>query len=298
MKIAFVILQYMAWKDTIECVESIRARVGLGIEDYRIIIVDNCSPDDSYKQVCREFRGDPDVMLLRTKSNLGFAKGNNLGYQYAREHLDPEYIILLNNDIVLIQDGIYEYVSDCYARYDYAVLGPMILTADGTYTSSPMTAEYQNSPESGLADREMFESSIRQFRFKLFLLDVHLFQPLAAVKRSLSSPEKVNGSLYTKELVNYRVHGSFLIFSEKYLNAFPGGLDDRTFMYDEEYFLQYHVMQAGMTMLYSPRYCVYHKEDRSTSAMLGSKGKKMAFQLSNMIKSRELYLKMLDEEEG
>ena len=294
MKIAFVILQYMAWKDTLECVESIRAHVGT--EDYRIVIVDNGSPDDSYAQVRKKLLGSRDILLIRSKNNLGFARGNNVGYRYAREHFSPEYIILLNNDILLFQDGIYDYASGCYDRYGYAVLGPMILTADGSYTSSPMTAEYQSRPESGLPDRAMFERSISEFKLKLSLLKAHLFQPLATVKRTLSGPEQVDGSLYTRELVNYRVHGAFLILSEKYQKAFPDGLDSRTFMYDEEYFLQYHVMKAGMILLYSPSYCVFHKEDRSTSAMLGSKGKKTAFQLSNMIKSRELYLKMLDEE--
>ena len=62
MKLAFVILQYMASDETIECIYSIRDHVG--VDDYKIIVVDNASPDDSYEKVKNIFGQDQDVILL------------------------------------------------------------------------------------------------------------------------------------------------------------------------------------------------------------------------------------------
>lgn len=35
--------------------------------------------------------------------NLGFARGNNKGYRYAKNTLGCNYIIMLNNDTIIIQ---------------------------------------------------------------------------------------------------------------------------------------------------------------------------------------------------
>ena len=199
----------------------------------------------------------------------------------------------MNNDILLIQDNIYGYISDCYQRYGFAVLGPMIMTKDGRYTSSPLAADHQVMPDNKLATREMMESSIREYKLKLKLLKFHGFGPLQRINQMLKKTDLSNATLYFQELVNYRLHGAFMIFSQKYLKAFPGGLDDRTFMYDEEYLLQYHVVKAGMKMVYSPRYCIYHKEDVSSDLALGRGNKKQRFIFENNIKSRLVYLETI-----
>ena len=295
VNLAFVILQYMAANETVECVESIRAHVGAA--SYKIVIVDNCSPDDSYEVVERRFGGAGDVVLIRSDENLGFARGNNLGYRYAREHLNPEYVVMLNNDVLLFQDGLYEWLLDCERRHGFAVAGPMILTADGAYTSSPMLPDRAGIRADQPATREEFEHDVKNFERKLLLIKLHVYRPIRwAYRKFLKKPE-VGGTGYLSEQVNLRLHGSFLVFSRAYLGAFPEGLDGRTFMYDEEYFLQYHVLRRGLTMLYSPAYCVYHKEDASTGATLGSDDvRKARFQLSGMVRSRRAYLQMLEEE--
>ena len=61
------------------------------------------------------------------------------------------------------------------------------------------------------------------------------------------------------DLLNVRLHGAFLVFSKSYIRNFDG-LDDSTFMYGEEMFLQMHVLKAGRQLLYTPEYIVYHKE--------------------------------------
>lgn len=296
MKLAFVILQYMASNETVECVESIRAHIGT--VDYKIIIVDNASPDDSYEKIEKLYESDEDIVLIKSDINLGFAKGNNLGYRYAVKNYAPEYIIMLNNDIVLFQDAIYDRISECYEKYEFAVMGPMILTKDGKYTSSPISSELRGKPSDELATKAEFEKAIKDFRFKLFLLRTHLFLPIRHFYQKYLKKEVEVGAFYFENHINYKLHGSFLVFSKKYQEVFPSGLDERTFMYGEEFFLQYHVVKAKMKLIYSPNYCVYHKEEASTSAAVKNNARKMEAQLSGLIRSRELYIQMLEEEEN
>ena len=289
MKLAFVILQYMAADDTIECVQSIRSHVG--IRDYRIILVDNCSPDDAWDRVQNAFGGDEDIILLRTESNLGFARGNNVGYRYAAEHLDPEYIILLNNDVLLIQDGIYEVIADCDRRHGFGVMGPMILTKDGSFGSNPMSRE-DHPP-----DRAAMLKYNRGDRIKLCLARLHLLRPAEYFYAKLFKRARPDTSYYLDEHINVRLQGAFWIFSGRYLAEFPDGLDNRTFLYGEEVLLQHHVLRAGLTLLYSPRLCVFHKEDASTDSLLGTGNRKQRFILKNNMISRQIYLDTLAQDD-
>ena len=74
--VSFVILHYMALEETIQCVESIRNNID---GDKKIVIVDNFSPNGTFKDLKVRYEKEPDVEVLETGSNLGFAKGNNFG---------------------------------------------------------------------------------------------------------------------------------------------------------------------------------------------------------------------------
>ena len=83
-----VVLNWNGGDDTMRSLESLR-----GIET---ICVDNGSTDGSPDEVERRF---PDVELIRTGANLGFAGGNNIGIRRALER-GGEWVLLLNNDAV------------------------------------------------------------------------------------------------------------------------------------------------------------------------------------------------------
>ena len=56
MKIAYVVLHYMAGKDTIECVESVLNVANQSEHDTKIVIVDNCSTNDSLQEIREYFK--------------------------------------------------------------------------------------------------------------------------------------------------------------------------------------------------------------------------------------------------
>ena len=90
---AFVILHYNTIEDTILCVDSIKENVN---SNYNIVIVDNCSPNGSGKLVKEKYCNDVDIHVILSERNEGFARGNNIGFIFAKERLHSKFIILMN----------------------------------------------------------------------------------------------------------------------------------------------------------------------------------------------------------
>lgn len=66
---------------------------------YKAVVVDNGSSDGSPELVRREF---PDVELVTLERNEGFTRGVNSGVRFALQTLDPDYLLILNDDTVIV----------------------------------------------------------------------------------------------------------------------------------------------------------------------------------------------------
>lgn len=97
IKLSIVILSYNTLEVTRQCLQSLRKLTDLTInQDFEVIVVDNDSRDGSSEMIKTEF---PEVKLIESKENLGFARGNNLGVKYT----DPKggYVLFLNSDTIV-----------------------------------------------------------------------------------------------------------------------------------------------------------------------------------------------------
>ena len=90
--VTVVTVTYEAGDLVLECLRSLRDQE-LGGLRMAVVVVDNASTDGTADRVAR---AHPEVRLLRSPVNLGFAGGNNLAL---REVASP-YVVLLNNDAV------------------------------------------------------------------------------------------------------------------------------------------------------------------------------------------------------
>lgn len=124
-KVSIVILSYNNKKLIGQCLAALKKWVKNG-EEIELIVVDNASNDDSVEYL----RKLKDIVLLESKENLGFAGGNNLGISYALDH-KADYIMLLNNDVV-IKNAFWQPLVEFLEENDkVGVVGPKIYFAPG-----------------------------------------------------------------------------------------------------------------------------------------------------------------------
>ena len=117
------ILNWNGLDDTIRCLESVKEQ---RYNNLRTLVVDNGSHDDEASEIAKRF---PDVQIIRNKDNLGFTGGHNQGMEAALK-ANAEYVLVLNNDVVLSPDSIAKLVAFYQETPDAGMISPLILYAD------------------------------------------------------------------------------------------------------------------------------------------------------------------------
>jgi len=108
-KVTAIILNYLRWSETAECVRSLQAST---YRPKEVLVIDNASPNDSEQALRREF---PGLRILQTGKNLGYTGGINFGIEAVRAS-DPSYILILNPDTVVelsFLDHLVEAMEKC-----------------------------------------------------------------------------------------------------------------------------------------------------------------------------------------
>src|SRR3990172_1401868 len=114
-----VVVNWNGWEHTVRCLDSLRL---LDHPTHRVIVVDNGSTDGSLERI-RAF--DPDIELIESTKNLGFAGGSNIGIRLALER-GADYLWVLNNDIVVEPDTLSALVSVARSRPGIGVIGAAV----------------------------------------------------------------------------------------------------------------------------------------------------------------------------
>jgi GT2 family glycosyltransferase len=118
-KVAIIVLNWNGKKDTLECLDSIRK---IDYQNFDVIVVDNGSTDDSVKVIQKKF---PEVNILETGENLGYAGGNNYGMRYAIDN-GADYILLLNNDVIVDSQLVKNFVDATLRVTPWAIFAAKI----------------------------------------------------------------------------------------------------------------------------------------------------------------------------
>ena len=169
MDIVFVILHYLAIDETKRCVEYINKNIDTDM--YQIVIVDNNSANGSGKMLQEYYEQQTKVTVLLNEENLGFARGNNVGFLYAKKQWNPRYIVLLNNDVYLLEMELVRKLDVEYEKSGFAVSGPLIMTADGKCDINPIRFD-------GLDDRTfLFREEAILYKHMLENNMVTVYQP-------------------------------------------------------------------------------------------------------------------------
>jgi len=260
----FVVLNYVNHQETIECVDSIRRLPG---DNYRIVVVDNGSPNDSYEVLRERFGGDQRISVVQSGRNGGYSFGNNVGIAILGQSGVVDVIIATSD--TRIEDA--NLLEKCAAakQAGVAVLGPYIRDPNDA-PQNPMLAHL----------------SLR------YIAALHLGDAWNALRAVLSrSPlrhilkigvtDSARAERVTEPVDVYMVHGCFLYLSEHYLSQFPL-LDEDLFMYGEEDLIAYNCLRKRLRVVYDPQMRVHHGDAKSTNQTGGFRNKAEATSLKTL----------------
>lgn len=273
-KVSIIILNWNGWKDTIECLESLYqidypnydvilvdngscdgsvekireyAEGKRGVEsrffkyspENKPIKIIEYTKKEAESRSGKEIKieGLPSnrrLILIRNEKNYGFAEGNNIGIRYTSKALEPDYILLLNNDTVVNPRFLSELVNVAEREEKIGILGPKIY-----YYDEP------NIIASAGAKIDLWKGY--------------------APQRGIGTPE--NGSYKDVEDVDYVTGCALFIKTELIENI--GMLDSSFFAYWEETDFCMRSRRAGYRVAFVPESKIWHKISATTNKVSG-----------------------------
>lgn len=133
VELAIIILNYQTYELTIQCIKSI-LETQSGII-YRIIIVDDCSPNDSIeKLICwiDTQNSKNEIILVKTDRNGGYSAALNKGIREAQK-MEAEYISIINNDLIFTNNYFSILRKAAVENQEIAIWGGSVQGKDGSW---------------------------------------------------------------------------------------------------------------------------------------------------------------------
>jgi GT2 family glycosyltransferase len=272
VKFSFVILNYNTSKETDKCIESIK-KLNCLEDEISIIIVDNQSTDESFYSLSRNYKNEESIRVISVEYNVGFSKGNNIGYTVAKHADKSDFIVVLNSDVYIQTKNFIELLKSKYTLDRYDVLGPKILNLNNE-NQNPVPYIHDTKNKIRLT---LIKNAIRYIVYSL------------PIKIKKTKKIAVDEQSYT-EKTNCPLHGSCVVFSKKYIDTHEFAFYPNTFLYGEEDFLYYIAKKEQLKLIYFPELVVIHAEDAASNSINSSFRKQKKFVIKNSGKSLiELY---------
>lgn len=284
-KIVFVILHYQNIDDTINCIESIRQLKDLNNSNYKIIVVDNKSPNNSGRELEDKYKEDDKIDLLLLDKNYGFSKANNIAFKKAKMY-NPTAIMVLNNDILFEdKDFVIKFNKICKNDSKYDIICPDIINFNGNH-QNPLR-EKEMSLQKAL--KNMIYEAIFSFSMNIpgirnVLLNKRKSREEKWFKNYYNTEKKFNSQKFVP-------FGAFIIYMNKWIKNENVAFVSDTFMYEEEDMLYLYIQKKEYLMLYTETLKVKHLEGQSTEKSNVGEFKTMKFKSRNKSKALKQYIK-------
>jgi len=219
--LSIITINYNGQKDTCELIGT------LPLEDksIEVIVVDNASAQDEATIIEERY---PQVKIIRSKKNLGFAGGNNLGIKAAK----GKYLFFLNNDTLLKPQ-----TSDIRS----------------------LISRLETSPKIGMVCPKI------RFTWGNQLIQFAGYTPLTPItmrNKAIGCGEVDHGQFDTPHLTPY-AHGAAMMIKREVIEK-AGLLPECYFLYYEELDWSMMIRRVGYDIWYEPACTVFHKESQTT----------------------------------
>ena len=216
--ISIITINYNGLEDTCALIESIPSN-----KDMEVIVVDNASQQDEASIIQNKF---PQVKVIRSEQNLGFAGGNNLGIKEAK----GKYIFLVNNDTVFKEFNLLPLIEKLESSPQIGIVCPKIRFAWG------------NNPIQFAGYTPLSKITIRN--------------------QAIGFDEEDQGQHDTPHSTPY-AHGAAMLIKQEAIEI-VGLMPECYFLYYEELDWSMMFTRAGYEIWYEPACTIYHKESQST----------------------------------
>lgn len=239
MDVSITIASYNSCEVTLKTIDSIRRETS-GLS-YEIIVVDNASTDNSAESIASKF---PEVRLIRSARNLGFAAAQNLAISAS----SGKYILILNSDVILVDNPIAKMLSRL-RLYGGRVgaTGPQILNSDGSLAPSARRKIIYSLPVVALTIINQTIPFIKLLPIRF--LRKYFGSLLAGIHDNFSPPKDVQEVEW--------VDGMCILFKRETLENIG--------LFDEQYFFDFEigdilirVANAGWKIVFDPSVSIIH----------------------------------------
>lgn len=221
--LSIITVNYNGVKDTCELMESLP----LNDESLEVIVVDNASKEDEATIIAQRF---PQVKIIRSHQNLGFAGGNNLGIQTAK----GKYLFFINNDTLIRGERNENFFQ-------------------------PLIDRLRNSPKIGMVCPKI------RFSWGNQLIQYAGYTPLSPItlrNQSIGYDEEDHGQYDTPHPTPY-AHGAAMMVKREVIEK-AGMMPECYFLYYEELDWSMTIRRAGYEIWYEPACTFFHKESQAT----------------------------------
>ena len=217
-KLSIITINYNGLKDTCGLIDSIPFN-----NDMEVIVVDNASTQDEASIISELY---PQVKVIRSPRNLGFAGGNNLGIKEAK----GKYILLINNDTYFKEFNIDSLIERLESSDKIGIVCPKLCFAWG------------NNP--------------------IQFTGYTPLSPITVRNQAIGFGEEDRGQYNTAHPTPY-AHGAAMLIKREAI-AKVGLMPECFFLYYEELDWSMMFTRTGYEIWYDPACTVYHKESQTT----------------------------------
>ena len=217
-ELSIITINYNGLKDTSALIETIPFN-----DKMEVIVVDNASQKDEASVIEQRF---PHVTVIKSKYNLGFAGGNNLGIQVAH----GKYIFLINNDTIFKIFNIQALIDRIETSSDIAIVCPKIRFS------------WNNNPIQFAGYTPLSKVTVRN--------------------RAIGFGEEDKGQYESAHPTPY-AHGAAMLIKREAIERI-GLMPECYFLYYEELDWSMMFTRAGYQIWYEPACTIYHKESQTT----------------------------------
>lgn len=258
LRTGLIILNYNDYENTIALINLTRQMKIIS----KIIIVDNCSSDDSYIKL-NKYKNEK-IEILKTDNNLGYAYGNNFGVKYALEKYDIEYIIIANPDVHFEENVIKNMLQQLEKNDKAAQIAPIMTSPNGRKenTAWKLPTYFDNL--------QSIFIPIRKLRSKNYLKDID------------SKEQKI-------KIVDVLSGDFFMIKSRIFQDV--GFFDESTFLYGEEDILAFKIRNFGFMNMLLLTDTYIHLQEGTISKNITSQEKKFQYLFDSTRIYNNKYLK-------